>query len=149
MVYVIQFCWQLASRIRMVRLEPACKLSANLYVLLCVQWKPPDDGQRNFSKHVEFYSKNKFEESVHLVGFTKRIHSLVLSLEGRAWQEPEPSRDRYSSGTLHPGQVLRGSLPLLSPAFRRSHFSRQVPPCATTREILAAKSGTVGEKDVR
>jgi len=39
-------------------------------------------------------------------------------------------------------------LPLLSPVFRRSHFSRQVPPSATTREILAAKCGTVGEKDV-
>ena len=24
---------------------------------------------------------------------------------------------RYGSGTLHPGQVFRGSLPLLSPAF--------------------------------
>ena len=57
--------------------------------------------------------------------------------------------DRFGSGTLHPGQVLGGSLPLLSPAFRRSHFSRQVPPSATTREILAAKGGTVGEKDVR
>ena len=59
------------------------------------------------------------------------------------------SCDRYCSGTLHPGQVLGGSLPLLSPAFRRSHFSRQVPPSATTREILAARGGTVGEKDVR
>jgi len=59
------------------------------------------------------------------------------------------SYDRYGSGTLHPGQVLRGSLPLLSPAFRRSHFSRQVPPSATMRQILAAKGGTVGEKDVR
>jgi len=27
------------------------------------------------------------------------IHSLVFSLEGRAGQEPEPSRDRYGSGT--------------------------------------------------
>jgi len=37
---------------------------------------------------------------------------------------------------------------LLSPAFRRSHFSRQVPPSATTQEILAAKGGTVGEEHV-
>ena len=37
------------------------------------------------------------------------------------------SYDRYGSGTLHPGQVIGGSLPLLSPAFRRSHFRRQVP----------------------
>jgi len=57
------------------------------------------------------------------------------------------SCDRYGSGTLHPGQVLGGSLPLLPPAFRRSHFSRQVPPSATTWEMLKAKSGTVGEKD--
>ena len=47
--------------------------------LLCVQWKTPDDGQRNCLKHVEFYSNNKFEvefysnnkfeKLVHLVGF--------------------------------------------------------------------------------
>jgi hypothetical protein len=57
------------------------------------------------------------------------------------------SGDRYRSGTLHPGQVLRSSLPLLSPAFRHSHF---LPPgastSATTPEILAAKGGTMGEK---
>jgi len=58
------------------------------------------------------------------------------------------SCDRYGSATLHPGQILGGSLPLLSPAFTLSHFSRQVPPSATTREILAAKGGTVGEKNV-
>jgi len=40
--------------------------------LLCVQWKTPDDGQRNCPKHVEFHSKNKFEKSVHLVGFIIR-----------------------------------------------------------------------------
>ena len=44
------------------------------------------------------------------------------------------SCDRYGSGTLQPGQVLGVSLPLLSPAFRHSHFSRQVPPSATTRD---------------
>jgi len=31
--------------------------------LLCIQWKTPNDGQRNCLKHVEFYSKNKFEKS--------------------------------------------------------------------------------------
>jgi len=25
-----------------------------------VQWRTPDDGQRNFPKHVEFLDKNKF-----------------------------------------------------------------------------------------
>ena len=42
--------------------------------LLYVQWKTPDDGQRNCPKHVDFYSKNKFEKSVHLVCFITRIH---------------------------------------------------------------------------
>jgi hypothetical protein len=40
----------------------------------------------------------------------------------------------YGSGTLHPEQILRGSLPLLSPAFRRSHFRLQVPPRPPRRE---------------
>jgi hypothetical protein len=40
--------------------------------LLWVQWKTPDDGQRNCSKHVEFHSKNKFEKLVHIVGFIIR-----------------------------------------------------------------------------
>jgi hypothetical protein len=39
------------------------------YSCLCVQWKTPDDKQRNCPKHVEFYSKNKFEKLVYLVGF--------------------------------------------------------------------------------
>ena len=55
----------------------ARKLSANLYdiyLLLCAQWKTPDDGQRDWPKHVEFYSKNKFEKLVHLVGFIIRIY---------------------------------------------------------------------------
>ena len=42
--------------------------------LLCVEWKTPDDGQRNCPKHVEFYFKNKFEKLVHLVGFIIRIY---------------------------------------------------------------------------
>jgi hypothetical protein len=52
----------------------ARKLSANLYDIpvLCVHRKTPDDGQRNCLKHAEFYSKNKFEKLVHLVGFIIR-----------------------------------------------------------------------------
>jgi len=34
--------------------------------------KTPDDGQRNCPKNVEFYSKNKFEKLVRLVGFIVR-----------------------------------------------------------------------------
>ena len=37
---------------------------------------------------------------------------------GPVWAETRAqSGDWYGSGTLHPGQVLSGSLPLLSPAF--------------------------------
>ena len=78
------------------------------------------------------------------------IHSLVFSLEGRAWQEPEPS---HVTGMALAHCILGKFLGVVChcfppPAFRRSHFSCQVPPSATTREILAAKGGAVGEKDV-
>jgi len=43
-----------------------------LKLLLCVQWRTPDDGQRNCPKHVEFLFNYKFEKSVHLVGFIIR-----------------------------------------------------------------------------
>ena len=40
------------------------------------------------------------------------------SVLGPVWAETRvQSGDWYGSGRLHPGQVLRGSLPLLSPAF--------------------------------
>jgi len=52
------------------RPDPARKLSANLYDIYhcCVY----SDGKRNCPKHVEFYSKNKFEKLVHLFGFIIR-----------------------------------------------------------------------------
>ena len=37
--------------------------------------------QRNCPKHVEFYSKNKFEKFVHLVGFIIRIYHDARSPE--------------------------------------------------------------------
>jgi len=46
----------------------------DIYLMLCVQCWTPDDGQRNCPKHVDFYSKNKFEKLVHLFGFIIRIH---------------------------------------------------------------------------
>jgi len=41
----------------------------------------PDDGQSNCPKHVEFYSKNKFEKLVHLLGFVIRIYHDARSPE--------------------------------------------------------------------
>jgi len=63
MVYVIQVCWQLASGIRAWLCDTP---------LLWVQWKTPVDGRWKSPKHLKFYSKNKFEKLVHLVGFIVR-----------------------------------------------------------------------------
>ena len=50
-----------------------------IQVLPCVQRKKiRDDEQRNCPKHVEFYSKNKFEKLINLVGFI--IGQYVLRL---------------------------------------------------------------------
>jgi len=69
MVYVIQVCWQLASRLY------------DIYHCCVYSEKTPDDGQRNCPKHVGFYSKNKFEKLVHLVGFIIRDYlSIKLCL---------------------------------------------------------------------
>jgi len=82
-----------------------------------------------------------------------KFHIIFIGIQPfrPVWAETRAhSGDWYGSGTLHLGQVLRGSLPLFSPTFRRSHFR---PPGAststTTREILAAEGGTVGENVVR
>jgi len=40
---------------------------------VCTVKKNPDDGQRNCPKHVEFYSKIKFDKLVHLVGFIRSM----------------------------------------------------------------------------
>ena len=62
--------------------------------LLCVQWKTPDDGQRNCPKHVEFYSKNKFEKLVHLVGFIIRSYHDARSPERQIWWFASPEQWR-------------------------------------------------------
>ena len=77
-------------------------------LLLCVQWKT-DGGQRNCPKHVEFYSKNKFEKLVQLVGFIIRIYHDARSLKCQihivallAYLYGVPS------SPLHPHPPLRG-----------------------------------------
>jgi len=62
----------------------ARNLSANLYDIyhccMCSE-KTPDDGQRNCPKNVEFYSKNKFEKLLLLVGFIIRVYHDARSPE--------------------------------------------------------------------
>jgi hypothetical protein len=67
---VKQVCWQQAVS------KPVWHIP-----LLCVQLKTPDDEQRNCPKHVEFYSKNKFEKLVHQVGIIIRKHHDARSHE--------------------------------------------------------------------
>jgi hypothetical protein len=70
-LYVIQVSWLLAS-----------KQSSNLYdiyLMLCVQSSTPDDGWKDRSKHVEWYSINS--KIVHLVGFSIEIYHHARSHE--------------------------------------------------------------------
>jgi hypothetical protein len=54
---------------------------SSILILLCVQWKTPDDGQRNCLKHVEFHSNNKFKKLMHPVGFIIQIYHEARSHE--------------------------------------------------------------------
>jgi hypothetical protein len=59
----------------------------------------------------------------------------VNSALGSVWAETRAQSGYwYVSGLLHPRQILRGRLPLLSPVFRRSNFRHQVPPRQPRRE---------------
>jgi hypothetical protein len=53
----------------------------DIHLLVCIQYLTPDDGQKTCPKHAEFYSKNKFEKLVHLVGFIIRIYHDARSSE--------------------------------------------------------------------
>jgi hypothetical protein len=59
------------------------KLSANLYDIYrcCVFSKELVMTDRNCPKHVEFYSKNKFEKLVHIIGSIIRIYQDARSPE--------------------------------------------------------------------
>jgi len=75
--------------------------------MLCVQWKTPDDGQRNCPKHAEFYSKNKFEKLLHLVGFIIRINISIFGFMSSTCFELEGS----SSGRRLYMQLWYGMVP--------------------------------------
>jgi len=93
------------------------KLSANLYVVLCVQSKTPDDGQRNCPKHVEFYSKNKFEKLVHLnvtvkwsryrPGVAQRVGRVIALLIHDRGTRRAVSGQQHASAALYPRERPR------------------------------------------
>ena len=51
----------------------------DINLLLCIQYQTPDDGQETCPKHAEFYSKNRFEKLVHLIGFIVVIQHCAVS----------------------------------------------------------------------
>jgi len=75
------FHWTHRNGVRHTGLLTACEQAVWHIPLLCVQWKTPDDWQRNCPKYVEFYCKNKFEKLVNLVGFIIRIYHYARSPE--------------------------------------------------------------------
>ena len=65
--------WYMSHRFA-VSLVANCQQTCMTYTIaVFTVKKTPDDGQRNCPKHVKFYSKNKFEKLVQLVGFITRI----------------------------------------------------------------------------
>ena len=104
MVYVIQVCWLLAywSCSQAVS-KPVCHIP-----LLCVQWKTPDDGQRNCPKHVEFYSKNKFEKiSASSWFYYKNLSQCTvtwtsnLALFTRLYKDARSTRHKITTVFIH------------------------------------------------
>ena len=69
--------------------------------MLCVQWKTPDDGQRNCPKHVVFYSKNKFGELVRPVSFIIRTNQSIRSNKATIRQHKTPYCRKFKIGTLY------------------------------------------------
>jgi len=84
MVYIIQLASRIRTELQFCPDSARCQaVSKPVWHIpfTCVQWKTPDDGQRNCPKHVDFYSKNKFQKLVHLVGF------IIRTYYGARWPE--------------------------------------------------------------
>ena len=64
------------SRILLASCQQTCV--THTIAVCTVKKKKTDDGQSNCPKHVEFYSKNKFEKLVCLVGFIIRVYNIRL-----------------------------------------------------------------------
>jgi hypothetical protein len=68
-----------------------------------------------------------------------KFHSLVFSLRGRAGRNQSPVMWPVRLWHTASWASSWGSLPLLSPAFRRSHFRRQVPVWARNCPVILPK----------
>ena len=87
LVYVMQFWWQLSSTTRMERpcLTAVIKTAWHIPVPN-VQWKTPDDGQRNCPKHVEFLDKNKFGKLLRVGFIRKKRDNMSMYCRMVHWQ---------------------------------------------------------------
>ena len=112
-----------------IMLTAASSCQHNLYVLLCVQWNTPDDGQRNCPKHVEFHSKNKFEKSVHLVGF------IIRNLSRCTVTWTSKTETKYNP-KLATGCTVRGSNPGGGEIFRTRPDRLWGPPSSLYNRYL-------------
>jgi len=90
--------------------------------LLCVQWKTPDNGQRTYSKDVEFYSKNKFVKLVHLVG-------LIVTIDHDA---RSPERQKFRLFCHKFCSIINTFVPLL----RVKMFAGNLKPFAAALQDL-------------
>ena len=80
----------------------------------------------------------------------KHYYYYRYSALGPVWAETRAqSVNWYSFGTLHPGQVLRGSLPLLSPAFRLPTFATRCLNDATDHDYVTPYSSLTCKKQFR
>jgi hypothetical protein len=64
----------------------------DVYLLLCIQYQTPDDGEKTCPKHMEFYSKITFEKLVHLVGFIIGVLVHEVTECGLFTQDSVPDR---------------------------------------------------------
>jgi hypothetical protein len=73
----------------------------NIYPLLCIQCLTPDDGQKTCPKHVDFYSKNKFQKFAYLVGFIIR-NSNLMDIDVWTTMKLQPGKHiKYQKHNLH------------------------------------------------
>ena len=80
-------------------------------------FKLPEEGGNNFTSIDKIQSDTTINICIDKsLFYVDCLKDMFRPLYRPVWAETRAqSGDRYGSGTLHPGQVLRGSLPLLSP----------------------------------
>ena len=99
-IYVIQVLLTACQRDPGSRQQAVSKTSMTYYLLLCMQYQIRDDGQKTCTKHVKFYSKNKFEKLVHLVGFIIRVYHDARYCECQIRQCPNEEGESNETGNV-------------------------------------------------